>query len=101
MSQISAEWGAQRIKGLSVSKIISHFIMSKFRPAADVARKVRRHRSIEKFLYPKYGPGQLWECVADHVRRDGGEILERLGRGPFTVSADKVTCVEAVNSHDR
>jgi protoporphyrinogen oxidase len=70
--EISAEWGAQRIKGLSVTKAILHFFRKK--RAADIAQKGTETSLIEKFMYPKYGPGQLWEYVAKDVQRMGGEI---------------------------
>jgi protoporphyrinogen oxidase len=73
-SEISAEWGAQRIKGLSVSKAIKHAITAPFRKSGDTAQKGTETSLIERFLYPKYGPGQMWEVVADRVMRAGGEI---------------------------
>ena len=68
---IDASWGAQRVKGLSVSAVLK-----------DMFRKVLRIRSgkvetslIDEFKYPKYGPGQLWELTADRIRQLGGTIL--------------------------
>src|SRR5882762_264699 len=61
--QISAEWGAQRIKGLSVSKVIAHALSSPFRNSSDAAQKGTETSLIERFLYPKFGPGQMWEEV--------------------------------------
>jgi protoporphyrinogen oxidase len=71
--QISAEWGAQRIKGLSLRAAL----------ADGVRRRLGRQGGptetslIEQFLYPKLGPGQMWEAAADEVVRGGGEV--RLG----------------------
>jgi protoporphyrinogen oxidase len=73
--QISSEWGAQRIKGLSVLKSISHYIKSKFSSTNNLAQKDVETSLIEYFLYPKYGPGQLWEEVAKQVKEKGGEIF--------------------------
>ena len=78
---ISAEWGAQRIKGISVGKAIVHAARS-FRPGkphsdGDISQKGTETSLIEKFLYPKYGPGQLWEEVARQVQEMGGTILMR------------------------
>ncbi len=77
--KISAEWGAQRIKGLSIKKAISHFLKKRYRkgPSGDIKQKDTETSLIEKFLYPKLGPGQLWECVAEDIRNGGGEV--RLG----------------------
>jgi protoporphyrinogen oxidase len=65
-TEISAEWGAQRVKGLSILKAIVHFF-----------RKTNETSLIEQFLYPKYGPGQMWDEVARIVRQKGGEIHMR------------------------
>jgi protoporphyrinogen oxidase len=76
--QISAEWGAQRIKGLSLTSAIGHFLKRTFstRPrGTDLAQKHTETSLIEQFLYPMHGPGQLWEHVADVVRQQGGEVL--------------------------
>jgi len=74
-SELSAEWGSQRIKGLSVSKVILHYLKSLFRKKnSDVMQKELETSLIELFLYPKYGPGQLWEAVASEIKEQGGEI---------------------------
>ena len=74
--QISAEWGAQRIKGLSLRTAIAHFLKQTFtrKKSADISQKSTETSLIEKFLYPKYGPGQLWEYVANLVTKKGGEV---------------------------
>lgn len=74
-SEISAEWGAQRIKGLSIRRALLHMLKS-LRPAASggIRQKDTETSLIEKFLYPKFGPGQLWEEVARRVSAMGGEI---------------------------
>jgi protoporphyrinogen oxidase len=75
-TELSAEWGAQRIKGLSVTKVILHYVKSIFRSSkSDISQKNLETSLIDRFLYPKYGPGQLWEHVAELVVNDGGEIL--------------------------
>jgi protoporphyrinogen oxidase len=76
-SEISAEWGAQRIKGLSVSKAIRHALTRPFRSAADTTQKGTETSLIERFLYPKYGPGQMWEEAAARVCASGGSVLLR------------------------
>ncbi|HEX6136448.1 MAG TPA: NAD(P)/FAD-dependent oxidoreductase, partial [Casimicrobiaceae bacterium] len=74
-TEISPEWGAQRIKGLSISKAIAHALRRAFhRGPGDVAQKGTETSLIEKFLYPKYGPGQMWEVVAEQVRERGALI---------------------------
>jgi protoporphyrinogen oxidase len=72
--EISAEWGAQRIKGLSVTKALVHALKAPFRAAADTAQKGTETSLIERFLYPKFGPGQMWEEVAHQIALRGGSI---------------------------
>jgi protoporphyrinogen oxidase len=72
--EISAEWGAQRIKGLSVTKAITHAVASRFRSSADTLQKQTETSLIERFLYPKLGPGQMWEEVARQTAARGGQI---------------------------
>ncbi len=73
---LSAEWGAQRIKGLSITKVISHYIKSSFKSdKKDLAQKDKETSLIEWFMYPKFGPGQLWEHVATLIKESGGEII--------------------------
>jgi protoporphyrinogen oxidase len=75
--QISAEWGEQRIKGLSIKKTLQHIVKKQLekRRTRDIAQKETETSLIEQFLYPKYGPGQMWETVAQKVLAMGGEII--------------------------
>ncbi len=73
-NEISAEWGAQRIKGLSVTKAIAHAISTPFRSRSDTLQKQTETSLIERFLYPKLGPGQMWEAVARQIAALGGDI---------------------------
>jgi protoporphyrinogen oxidase len=73
--KISAEWGAQRIKGLSVWSTLVHALKKVFGSGGgDIGQKNTQTSLIEQFLYPKFGPGQMWDEVARHVREMGGEI---------------------------
>jgi protoporphyrinogen oxidase len=93
-SQISAEWGAQRIKGLSVIEAIKH-ALRKDKTANDQATNTSL---IESFLYPRLGPGQLWQEVARRVVAGGGEI--RFARQVVGVrhAAGTVTAVLTTNA---
>jgi protoporphyrinogen oxidase len=75
--EISAEWGAQRIKGLSVRKALAHAIASPFRSSSDNSQKRTETSLIERFLYPKFGPGQMWEEVTRQIVKKGGEVRLR------------------------
>lgn len=82
-SQISADWGAQRVKGLSLSKAVWNVISKPFRSKDKVETSL-----IEQFYYPKKGPGQLWEFLADDIRTLGGEILMNTKAKEIILSAD-------------
>jgi protoporphyrinogen oxidase len=73
-AEISAEFGAQRIKGLSLTKAVLHTLKQMAPAKSRVGPPQTQTSLIERFLYPKYGPGQLWEEVADRVRHGGGEL---------------------------
>ncbi len=73
-SEISAEWGAQRIKGLSIRKILQDiatkaFAQLKREEDVDISQKTIETSLIERFLYPKFGPGQIWEHVAKELKQ--------------------------------
>jgi protoporphyrinogen oxidase len=103
--KISAEWGAQRIKGLSLTTALKHFMRKTFTrkapknegPANDVAQKGTDTSLIERFLYPKFGPGQLWEHVAEKVIAMGGEIHMGMRVEAIETSGNNVTTVEALS----
>ncbi len=69
--EIDASWGAQRIKGLSVSKAVLHFVGKLFKKQDS---KNVETSLISQFMYPKCGPGQLWEKTADIIKSKGAEI---------------------------
>ncbi len=73
--QIPAEWGAQRVKGLSATKAVLHAIKRVARRNTSVAQKDVETSLIEWFMYPKFGPGQMWEEVARIVEAKGGQVL--------------------------
>ena len=68
---LSADWGAQRVKGLSLWKALADALTKPFKKDAS---KVETSL-IEQFYYPKKGPGQLWESLANKVGEMGGEII--------------------------
>lgn len=72
--EIKPEWGAQRIKGLSVTKTLLHALHQLFYRDASLNQKNMETSLIEHFYYPKYGPGQLWEEVARQIQEKGGRL---------------------------
>jgi len=95
--EISAEWGAQRIKGLSITKALAHAFANAVRKPADVAQKEVETSLIERFLYPRLGPGQMWEEVAARVQAGGGSV--ELGHKVVGLhrSGSRVTAVEVLD----
>ncbi len=93
--EISAEWGAQRIKGLSVRKALSHALARAFRLPGDALQKRTETSLIERFLYPKLGPGQMWEEVARKITSQGGTIDLRHRVVGIDHDKRKITAVHA------
>ncbi|QHS61041.1 NAD(P)/FAD-dependent oxidoreductase [Chitinophaga agri] len=100
--EIPAEWGAQRIKGVSISKAIEHAIQElskkKKKDEGGIAQKGTETSLIEKFFYPKLGPGQLWEEVARQVQEMGGIIHMHCDVKNIYTEDNTVTAVTAVNN---
>lgn len=98
-STISPEWGAQRIKGLSIGKAILFAAKKTFALGTDggVSQKETQTSLIERFLYPKFGPGQMWQEVAERIRNGGGEIHFRCCVTAITLEGGRVGSVAGVN----
>lgn len=73
--RIKPEWGSQRIKELSIAKAILHAIKNVISKDLSIAQKNTETSLITQFLYPKLGPGQLWEKTAQKIKDKGGSIL--------------------------
>ena len=69
---ISPEWGAQRVKGLSIRAVLIDMLNKIFHKKSE---KVETSL-IEEFAYPKFGPGQLWELTAEEIQKMGGTIVK-------------------------
>ena len=91
-SVISADWGSQRVKGLSITAVIKDMFRKIFNPKSN---KVETSL-IEQFWYPKYGPGQLWENLADEIEKNGGKILKQHSVQKINLKENKITSVECV-----
>lgn len=91
--KISAEWGAQRIKGISILKVLKQMaqnLTGKKGGAVETS-------FIENFFYPKYGPGHLWQCVAEEIQKKGGQIVYNQKVTKVIRKDFKVTSVETVD----
>jgi protoporphyrinogen oxidase len=96
--EIPAAWGAQRIKGLSIRKAILHALSRSTKRSLDVAQKHTETSLIETFLYPKFGPGQMWETVAEKIRARGGQIFTEHCVTRFQIEGRRIVAVEACHT---
>jgi protoporphyrinogen oxidase len=71
-TEISADWAAQRIQGLSLGAAVKNALLP---PKKTAGREEVVKTLIDSFRYPRKGPGMLWEACAGHVQRMGGEVL--------------------------
>ena len=69
---MAAEWGAQRVRGLSIGKAVRQAVHTLTRGL--LGKRSLETSLIEHFLYPTFGPGQMWEAVAHAIRTRGGEV---------------------------
>ena len=93
---IAADWGAQRVKGLSISKAIKNALTKPFKKKG----KEVETSLIEQFIYPKKGPGQLYEKMAEEIVRLGGQILYNRTVTKIDVKDGKVATVYALNAEN-
>ncbi len=89
-SEISAEWGAQRIKKLSITKAIKHALKSLIIKEKSIEQKNVETSLIEQFMYPKFGPGQMWETVADIISEKGGIIIKNATVNSISLDSNKI-----------
>ncbi len=99
-NEISAEWGAQRVKGLSITAALLHYAKGFLGGTRGIAQKKTETSLIEQFLYPKYGPGQMWDEVASIVRGRGGEIFTGHRVVRILTDGDRVRGVVARRASD-
>jgi protoporphyrinogen oxidase len=86
-TELRAEWAAQRIKGLSF------FSAAK---AAFLGNKGNKIKSlIEEFHYPRFGPGQMWETMADEIIANGGEVRLNTPVQKIEVRDGRIVAIEA------
>ncbi|HEX8264312.1 MAG TPA: NAD(P)/FAD-dependent oxidoreductase [Pyrinomonadaceae bacterium] len=69
---ISADWAAQRIKGLSLASAVKNALLPKRQPKN---RKEVIKTLIDTFRYPRLGPGMMWEACAEKIKEMGGNVL--------------------------
>jgi protoporphyrinogen oxidase len=101
--EISADWAAQRIKGLDLSVAIINALKRSLRgarkpaPTVDGAPVVKT--LIETFQYPRKGPGMMWEAAAQKITARGGRILMGRELAALRYATDeKLWYIETVGS---
>ena len=90
--EISADWGAQRVKGVSISAVVKDAFIKIF--GGKKNKKEVETSLIEQFWYPKYGPGQLWEILAEKIEENGGKIKKGHRVKNIYIENNKIKSVE-------
>lgn len=96
--EISAEWGAQRIKSLSIWSALWHAVRDLLGLGKGQATQTSL---IEKFIYPKYGPGQMWETVARQFVEAGGVLHMACRAERLVLNSGRISHVEARTADGR
>jgi protoporphyrinogen oxidase len=89
-SELRAEWAAQRIKGLSF------FSAAK---AAFLGNRSGIKSLISEFHYPRFGPGQMWETMADEIIAAGGEVRMNTPVTQIDTEGGRVVAVRTGPAH--
>jgi protoporphyrinogen oxidase len=97
-AEISEKWGKQRIKKLSVTKILIHAAKRLFGTVTYDSQQEGETSLIERFMYPKLGPGQLWEEVAKSIESEGGIIHLNHKVESITARNNLITEIQVVNN---
>jgi len=84
--EIQAEWVAQRIKGLSFTSAVKNALFP---------QKEKLKTLIDKFQYPKYGPGMMYEKMAENIQAQGGEIFIQSDVDKIFHQDGKIISIEA------
>lgn len=69
--EIDSSWGSQRVKGISITKVIFDYYKRLF----HIKDKNKEISLTDYFYYPKYGPGELYEVLAKKIEKLGGKII--------------------------
>jgi len=93
--EISADWAAQRIKGLSLKTAILNAILPK-KQLRDKSKIIKT--LIDTFRYPRRGPGMMWEACADKIKAMGAEL--EMGMKVVGCQYDKVDKLWTVTYED-
>ncbi len=98
-NEISAEWGAQRIKNLDFFEIIIDFFVKKITGKKSLINKKTQTSLIEYFLYPRKGPGHLWEKVEDILIERGVKVYKNSYFKNLSIADNKVCSFQFENKN--
>ena len=91
-SEISADWAAQRIKGLSFISAIKNALVKPHRSTENKKNVIKT--LIDEFDYPKFGPGMMWNAVAEKIKKNGSQIWLNAEVERIRWSKDRVEALE-------
>ena len=94
---LNADWGTQRVKEISIMNLLGHALRSLLPDMLHFSNHKRKKVLVNKFFYPKFGPGQLWEEVERLVIGQGGEIRKNQRVKKITIQDGNVTHVRVDN----
>ena len=95
--EIRADWGAQRIKGLSLKGALIQAAKDMVMSEEEKANKKRETSLTNHFFYPKFGPGQMWEEVTRQVKNADGTVTMNHKVVGLNIEANRVTSVTIEN----
>ena len=92
-SELSADWAAQRIKGLSLTRAVLNAFKGKAKPGEGVIKTL-----VDTFSYPRLGPGQMWEKTAADIVTQGGRIAMGATASKIRHTGNRVTAIESMQA---
>jgi len=99
--KIPADWGAQRIKGISISSVLIHALKTILLNKKSIFQKKTETSLIESFLYPKFGAGQMYEEIAGKVIEMGGVIHLNHRVSGIRTNGKKIIGLQVVNNRTK
>lgn len=91
---ISAEWGAERVKGVSIHKAFKNALQKTLK----INNKKTEVSLIENFYYPKLGCGQLWDVLAENIVKLGGKIILKTKINKIYLDDNRVKKISVSNN---
>jgi protoporphyrinogen oxidase len=89
--EISADWAAQRIKGLSLLKAVWHALLPADKKGASAKGSIKT--LIDRFEYPRLGPGMMWEKTRDDLLKAGAGIHMGLTAAKIKRAGSRITAI--------